>query len=721
MLGKWYGFILLLLILLAGCDDKPLNHPYPSENDETRVFYSHFTGRPKTLDPARSYSVDEALFTGQIYEPPLQYHYLKRPYLLTPLTAARMPVITYLNAKGDPLPKDADETQIAYSMYEITLQPGIQYQPHPGFAKDHQGQYRYHTLSKKEAATQQALVDFDETDSRELTADDYVYQIKRLAHPATQSPIFGFMENHIIGFTEYQQLLQQAYEENTNHFFDLRKYDFPGVEVVDRYTYRIYLKGKYPQFIYWLAMHFFAPIPWEVDYFYSQSGMEQHNLGFDWYPVGTGPYLLSENNPNRRMTLQKNPNFRGEYYPQEGELEDESKGLLTLSGTLLPIVDKFVFTLEREAIPRWNKFLQGYYDQSGIATDSFDEAIQIDALGKPELTSSIAEKSITLKTSIDPSVYYLGFNMLDPVVGGASERARKLRLAIAVALDFEEYISIFLNGRAVVANGLVPPGVFGYRSGKGGMNQKIYEFKNNKIKRRSLAYAKRLLLEAGYANGIDPKTQQPLILNYDAIGGAQANERAQFNWMRKQFAKLGIELYVKSTHYNRFREKIRTGNSQIYMWGWSADYPDPENFLFLLYGPNGKVSHGGENTSNYHNAEFDSLFKKMKGMDNTSERQVIIDKMREIIQGDSPLVFAYHPKSFTLYHQWVSPRKFSGIINNGLKYVDIDMEKRQSQRKQWNQSNFWPLLFLLGIFVAVLIPVVYRFWRKEHFPMDRID
>ena len=58
---------------------------------------------------------------------------------------------------------------------------------------------------------------------------------------------------------------------------------------------------------------------------------------------------------------------------------------------------------------------------------------------------------------------YMGFNMLDPVVGGASERARKLRLAISIAIDQEEFISVFQNGRGVPAMHPIPPGITGYR------------------------------------------------------------------------------------------------------------------------------------------------------------------------------------------------------------------------------------------------------------------
>ena len=103
--------------------------------------------------------------------------------------------------------------------------------------------------------------------------------------------------------------------------------------------------------------------------------------------------------------------------------------------------------LEKETIPYWNKFLQGYFDASGIASDSFDQAVQFGADGGFELTLSMQQKGIRLQTAVTTSIFYMGFNMLDDIVGGHSEQARKLRQAIAIAIDYEEYISIFMNGQ----------------------------------------------------------------------------------------------------------------------------------------------------------------------------------------------------------------------------------------------------------------------------------
>jgi ABC-type transport system substrate-binding protein len=86
--------------------------------------------------------------------------------------------------------------------------------------------------------------------------------------------------------------------------------------------------------------------------------------------------MLSENDPNSRMVLARNPNFRGEPYPSEGEPGDAERGLLADAGKTMPFVDKAVYTREKEAIPLWNKFLQGYYDLSGIGSETFDQAVR---------------------------------------------------------------------------------------------------------------------------------------------------------------------------------------------------------------------------------------------------------------------------------------------------------------------------------------------------------
>ncbi|MEO1884210.1 MAG: ABC transporter substrate-binding protein [Methyloprofundus sp.] len=696
----------LCFISLVACNDGVLNNPYSAAAVENQaVLYSSFSERPKHLDPAKSYSSNEYVFIGQIYEPPFQYHYLKRPYELEPLTAAQMPEVIYLDSDGNVLAKDAPAENIAYSDYIIDIKPGIKYQPHAALAKDAQGEYLHHQLTQAELSEITLLSDFTQTGTRELVAADYVHEIKRLVHPQISSPIGELMKQYIAGLGDYALVIKDKPRTA------LKDHEISGVEVVDKYRYKIRIKGKYPQFIYWLAMPFFAPMPWEADAFYSQQGLIDKNITLDWQPLGTGAFMLEENNPNLRMVMLKNPNYHAAFYPQEGESGDQEQGLLHDAGKRLPFIDKAVYRLEKETIPYWNKFLQGYYDASGIASDSFDQAVQFTGDGELGLTISMQEKGIQLQTAVTSSIFYMGFNMLDSIVGGDSERARKLRLAISIAIDYEEYISIFMNGRGVTAQDVIPPAIFGFNAGEQGINPYVYDWVGGQAQRKPLQAAKQLMAAAGYAEGVDKETGSALILYLDTAASGP-DDRARLNWYRKQFAKLGIQLVIRATDYNRFQQKMLNGNAQIFMWGWNADYPDPENFFFLLYGANSKALHGGENAVNYQNSDFDRLFKQMSNMENSPQRLAIVREMQEIIRHDAPWVYGFHPKSFSLFHNWYHNLKPNLMANNKLKYQRIEPRLREESRQQWNQPVLWPVIGIIVFLVLLILPAIRSFQRR---------
>ena len=693
-----------LPLLLSACDGGLWNNPYPVADEGQSILYTAFTERPKHLDPAQSYSESENEFLAQIYHTPLQYHYFKRPYTLVP-QAADMPQVTYLDKNDRLLPDHAPVGKVAFSVYEIHLHPGQRYQPHPAFALDELGKPEYQALKPGDLHGIYALNDFPHTGTRVVTAADYVYQIKRLVHPDIHSPIAGLMSEYIVGLKDYAATLQQAQKKQPG-FLNLHDYPLAGAYVVDEYTYRIKVYGRYPQFAYWLAMPFFAPMPVEAERFYAQPGMREKNLMLDWWPVGSGPYYLSENNPNQRMVLTRNPNFGGETYPSEGEPGDSEAGLLADAGKPLPLIDKVVFSLEKETIPYWNKFLQGYYDTSGIGSDSFDQAVQVSVGGEAAVTDEMHKQGITLSTSVATSIWYLGFNWLDPVVGGNSERAMKLRQALAITVDFEEFVSIFTNGRGIAAHSPIPPGIFGYQEGEAGINRLVYDWVDGAAKRKPIAAAKRLLAEAGYPNGLDAQTHQPLVINLD-VAASGPGIKARLDWLRKQFDKINIQLVVRSTDANRFQDKIRKGDTQLFFMGWNADYPDPENFFFLLHGAQSKVSKGGENGSNYSNPEFDKLFEQMKSMDNSPARQEIIERMLEILRRDTPWLWGYHPKDYVLRHGWLHNAKANVMANNKLKYWRVDAGQRDTLRREWNHPAYWPL-WISG---AVLLLFGVWMWR----------
>ncbi|MBS3764726.1 MAG: ABC transporter substrate-binding protein [Planctomycetes bacterium] len=724
--------IALLFIFFAGRATAQLNNPYPASESKEKIYYSDFDERPKHLDPAVAYSSDEYRFLCQIYEPVVQYHYLKRPYQLVPLTAVKLPECEYFDKEGNLLPPGAPGEKVHRSVWTITIQKGILFQEHPCFARDEEGEFLYLNLGEKDCEDIHSLFDFEKTGTRELRAKDYVYEIKRLADPRLQCPIFAsVVAKYIVGMRSYSRDLtgrleeirekrkrekgilynREKNEKRNPIVLDYKSIPCEGLEVVDDYTFKITLNQKYPQFRYWLAMPFFAPMPEEAIRFYSQEQTIDRNIVLDWFPIGTGAFRMAKYQPNWRVVLARNENFRGERYPLEGDEGDRAAGLLADAGRELPLIDKAVYSMEREFMPRWQKFLQGYYDISGISSDNFTRVMDLSGV-EERLSKKMKKRGIRLSTSVDTTIFYLGFNMADEVLGGLEEERCKLRQAISIAINREEYIQIFLNGRGIVAQSPIPPGIFGHQSSKQGVNSFTHRWdeESEMIKRRSLKDARKLLEQAGYPNGMGPEGKR-LAIEYTTV--QRPGNAARLNWLKDQFEKLNIRLVINETDYNRFRTKISTGNFQTFMWGWNADYPDPENFLFLLYGPNGKMKYNGENAANYSNPEYDRLFERMKAMRNSPERLKIIKRMIEIVRHDAPWEFGFYTKSYALYHKWVSNVKPNKMANNSLKYRDIEHKARNEYRKQYNQPRWGVVALALAIIIGVLVPGVIKSVRGE--------
>jgi ABC-type transport system substrate-binding protein len=726
-------FRLLVPLLVASVLSACTNNPYRPSEAGRNIYYDTFSEEPKHLDPARAYSSDEYTFINQIYEPVVQYHYLQRPFTLTSLTAVSVPEPMLYDQHGQLLPPDAPVEKVAKVVYEITLQSDIRYQDHPSFARNADGTYRWHLPPGESFPNIEHPNELPDKATRALRAEDYVYQIKRLAHPLIECPIFPILTNYIEGFAVFRDMLEseierirttrrqaggvfynQEADEHTNPIYlDLRRYDLPGAQVIDDLTFRITLTKKYPQFIYWLAMPFFAPMPWEADRFYTQTAAVAQNITIDRFPVGTGPFTLTMNQPNYRMVLRRNAHFHRETYPEQGDDDDETLGLLADRGKPLPFLEQAVYVLEKEGVPRWNKFLQGYYDTSGIGSDVFDQAVQVSTEGGVELTEALHAKHIRLLTDVSPTTHYYAFNMLDDVVGGYVDKRRKLRQALSIALNLEEFIQIFMNGRGIAAQGPIPPGIFGYQEGEDGINPLVYDWDERleMPRRKSLETAKRLLAEAGFPHGRDADGN-PLVLFFDTTASG-AGSKPLLDWMRKQFATIDVQLQVRATDYNQFRNKVLQGNFQLIRWGWNADYPDPENFLFLLYGPNAKVKSQGENAANYDNSSFNALFQKMENMTNSPERAVIIREMLTIARQDAAWIWGFHPVSYGLYHAWYHNAKPMTFGGNTLKYKRVAPALRRQHRKAWNQPVTTPLWIALGVLVLGTIPATISIYRRQ--------
>lgn len=728
VIARRFGLALstALAVVAAGCN----NSPYESGAERTNtMFYSFDERSPRTLDPTQSYSNPESAYTFQIYEPPYGYHYLKRPYQLIPKAATEVARPRYLDKDGKPLPDDAPPEAIAESVYDVHIKPGILYQPHPAFAKDEQGRYRYLSMTRDQLGAKRSPWDFEHQGTRELVAEDFVYALKRHATTRVETPVQAVFSDYVIGLKDYAALIKredakllQGLPEDVRDkpFLDFRKYPLAGTSAVDKHTWRIRLKGKYPQWSYWMAMPFLAPVPWEADAFYAQQGMNENGLSLAQWPVGTGPYMMAEFIRDRRHVMKRNPNYRGTPYPCEGMPEDKAAGLLEDCGKTMPFIDTLYVTIEKEKVPRKEKFKQGFFDVPEIERPEWGVDFRNDADDSDAVKRQFEERGFKFPLMTDISNWYLGFNMLDPVVGRGDTpeqqaRNRKLRQAIAIAVDWEEgYGRIFKHKGGVAAHGPVPPGLFGSREGQEGFHNPVtHVWKDGKAVRRPIEDARRLLAEAGYPEGRDARTGKPLVLNYDFQRAITPEFKSENDWMVKQFAKLGVQLEIRATDFNQYQDKTLKGKHQIFWGGWLADYPDAENFLFLLYGPLARSKSEGDNYANYDNPEYDKLYRTLQALDDGPQKQAVVDKMVGILQQDSPWCFGYFPWGGMAFQQWVHNGKPSIMIRDMAQYYRLDPELRARKQAEWNHPVRWPLALLALAALAAALAARRSYKARE--------
>ena len=638
---------IVLGVLLAACT----NNPYPDEDATAKIEYVAFQEAPKTLDPAVSYTTTDQAVIGPVYDTLLEYHYTERPYRLIPGLVRDVP---------EPQQRDGRV------VYRFRLRADLLYQDDPCFAP---------------ALTRQVL------------AADVAFTLMRLADPLVNSPIASFL-SRIDGFAAFGERLaaerdrDAAFAAKPAHEQYAQVGGMPGVRVRSPTDLDIVLTAPHPQLLYWFAMPFTAPVPWEaVAHWDGRDGRD----AFAEHPVGTGAFRLARYDKRSRIVLERNPNWYGIRHPEwraPGAVDPSS-------GRPLPFLDGVEMRLDKEDIPAFTKFLQGYYDVSGIIEESFDRIVRDE-----RLSPDMAARGMQLERAVIPSIYYLGFNMDDPLVGApAGARGRALRQAMSLAIDSREFTRIFQNGRGIPAESPLPPGIFGYD-----------EAYVNLFRRVDLERAAALLREAGYPGGVDPATGKALHLTFDTQD-TSSRGLLRFQYFAGAWRKIGLDVEIVATTYNQFQDKVRRGAYQLFMWGWVADYPDPENFLFLLWSGAAR-SKGGPNTANFADPRYDALFLAMRDLPDDARRLALIRQMRGLVQVECPWIELFHLESYVLIQGWMENVLPTGLSIPTVKYVDVDATLRARLRSEWNRPVRWPLAVLAGIAGLVVIPAV-RTYRRE--------
>lgn len=569
--------------------------------------------RVRGFDPVKAGDVASALAIAHVYEGLVQYSFLARPYRVEPALAESMP-----------------EVSTNGLTYTFKIRKGIYFLDDRCFTN---------TTGR----------------GRELVADDFIYSFKRLADPKNQSTGYWAFSERIAGLDEFRDA--SGGKAPTDYSRNIE-----GLQAPDKYTFRMKLTKPYPQLLWVLTMQYAFAVPREAVDFYGKE--------FINHPVGTGPYVLHSWQRLYRAEYRRNPKWaetgRRDLYPSEGEESDKAAGWLADAGKPIPFVDRIVEHVIEDGTTQWLKFLRGELESSGVSRDNWNAVISPEGM----LTDDMKDQGIRLFTRPTLDVYYLGFNMDDPVVGGnpkagdaGVEKRRKLRQALTSAFNSEEWIK-YWNRRIVRAKGPIPPGV-------DGSNEKpaAYPFDIEK--------AKRLLVEAGYPDGKDPATGRNLQITIE-LGSADPQTREAMELVVSFMKKIGIILKPNYSNWPTFLSMMERRQCQMYWLGWVADYPDAENFLQLFYGQNCSP---GPNHSNYVNPEFDAMYEKIRVMSDSPERTAIYRKMADIVVEDSPWVFMHHPMAYGLHHCWVRNNKPHDFPYGMVKYRKMDVEQRELWRK----------------------------------------
>jgi ABC-type transport system substrate-binding protein len=500
--------------------------------------------------------------------------------------------------------------------YTFKLQKGIYFHPDPAF----KGQ------------------------RRELTAGDYAYAIKRFVDPANRSPWRFLVDGKIVGLDAVAKKATQG-----------KRFDYDakvaGLEIVDRYTLRIHLTATDYNFAYILAMPSMSAVAREV--------IETYADDTNAHPVGTGPYKLTSWTRKARMVLDANPDYREVVWDfAGGDDPRDHAAVAAMKGKRIPQIGRIDISVIEEEQSRWLAFQRGEID----FIDRFGTFAPI-AIPGNKLAPDLAARGISWDRSVEPEVTYYFFNMQDPTVGGSGIEKIALRRALMLAYDTQEEITVIRKGQAIADEMPVPPGAVGY------------DPSYRSLVRYDPVLANQLLDHFGYKKGPDgyrtDPAGKPLIIVLTSE--PQAISREYDELWKKSLDAVGLHF---ETRKSPFSDNLKAAEAcQLAFWGaaWIADYPDGENFMQLLYGPNIHQSNHGC----YRSAAFDAMYEKMKSMPDSPERNRLFLLMTRQMEVDGAWKMGVSRYRNVLVYPQLKGYRYHPILVSAWEYMDLDPSLRK--------------------------------------------
>ena len=580
---------------------------FSAQAAEQKVLRVPFLIAETNFDPAFASDLYSNNVIDEILEPPLTYDMLARPAKLKPQTLEAMPEIT----EGG-------------RIYTLHIRKGIYFSDDPVFKGE----------------------------KRELVAQDYIFAIQRLIDPKMASPNSWMVDGKIEGL----DAMRDKAKKDGKLDFDA---PISGLRALDRHTLQIRLARPDYNFLYILALGTLGAQAREV--------VEHYGSDIGAHPVGTGPFVLKEWKRSAKIVLERNPNFREQYYEAEPAADDDEgqRLLAEMKGKRLPAIDRVEIYIIEESQPRWLAFLNGELEWINQPYEFKNTVLPGD-----KLAPWAVKRGFKWFPSVEPVVTYVYYNMKDPVWGGYTPEKVALRRAVGLAYDVQAEIHMVRNGTAIEAVSPIPPGVLGY------------DPNFNLGRSYDPAKAKALLDMFGYVDKDgdgwrDLPDGRPLVYEYS---GTPSQLDRQFMELRKKSIEaIGIRVETIVEKWPDLRKKSKLGKLQNWFLAWNGDFPDGENFYQLLYGPNC----GSSNDGCFQFPEFDRLYELAGTIPPTEPeaRKKVYQQMARIVAAYQPWSVNVHRKRNDMTQPWVLGWRKNSFLHEAMRYADIDLAVKAQYAK----------------------------------------
>lgn len=353
------------------------------------------------------------------------------------------------------------------------------------------------------------------------------------------------------------------------------------IEKINDYTVRFHLSHADNSFLANLATDFAIILSAE---YAEQLTNQKARSDIDTHPIGTGPFKLKEYRVGSLIRF-----YRHEQYWQEPAK-----------------IEQLVFDITPSNTGRLTKLL----------------AKECDVAAYPIAHEKIIErKDLSLEAVTALNVGYFGFN-----VNKAPFDNKLVRQAISYAINKETILETVYQGKAEMANSLLPKTSWAFDDS---ISKRVF----------NLEIAKSLLSFAGYSEGFTMDLwAMPIQRPYNP------NAITMAKLIQSDLKKINIKVNIISYEWNTFLQRLKRGEHQSFLLGWSADHPDPDNFFTPMLSCS--ATHTGSNTTFWCNPEYDAVIKKALLTTNINQRKKYYAKAMAIVAEDVPLIPIAHSKRY---------------------------------------------------------------------------